>query len=74
VSTHRPSRRELEAGGWKFRFTASEPRLSEHVRDYEELGFEVTLVPLGAEDAPTTSCSPCLESGEVHAIFVRRRE
>ena len=37
---------ELVAAGWERRFIACEPRLSEMVATYKEIGFEVLLEPL----------------------------
>jgi len=65
------SRSELEARGYRFMFTASEPRLSEHVAEYRDLGFEVHIEPVRPGDGPTPSCAPCLEGGQVFAIYVR---
>lgn len=54
--------RELERQGWERRAVADEPRLSEQVALYEELGLEVLLVPLletcktDGEEADCTSC------------------
>jgi len=49
--------------GWKRRMVASEPRLSEIVEMYEELGFEVKLVPLDPSDPgwDEPECTACLE-------------
>ncbi len=65
---------ELEKKGWKRRFSASEPRLSESVEMYKELGFEVRLEdfqPEGEED-----CSACLEGFEhtVKVIYTRPKK
>lgn len=43
---HRSHLEELERQGWVRQFVANEPRLSEAVALYEELGFEVHLEPL----------------------------
>lgn len=40
--------RNLEEKGWRRQFVASEPRLSEAVGVYKELGFQVHLEPLPA--------------------------
>ncbi|MBW2262685.1 MAG: hypothetical protein JRG91_11980 [Deltaproteobacteria bacterium] len=62
----------LDREGWEFRFTASDPRLTEHVEEFRALGFDVHLEKLGAHDAPDASCSTCLEDRPVFAIYVRR--
>ncbi len=67
-----PSPVDLEKQGWEYRFTASEPRLGEHVAEFRALGFDVHLERIGADDAPDASCSTCLEDRPVFAIYVRR--
>ena len=48
---------ELIAAGWERRFIACEPRLSEMVDTYKEIGFEVLLEPLPAkEEMDSRSC------------------
>ncbi|MEW5723092.1 MAG: hypothetical protein AB1896_08300 [Thermodesulfobacteriota bacterium] len=49
---------ELVGQGWTRQFSASEPRLSEAVEAYRELGLEVLLEPLDAcpADDACTSC------------------
>ena len=47
---------DLLARGWQRCFIANEPRLSEAVETYEELGFEVKLVPVTPDDAECTEC------------------
>ncbi len=49
---------ELKKEGWEKRFTVDEPRLSEVVQQYKELGFEVLLEPL---DTSSEECTTCLE-------------
>ncbi|HOP86192.1 MAG TPA: hypothetical protein PLM71_07640 [Syntrophorhabdaceae bacterium] len=41
---------ELKSQGWEKRFIACEPRLTEMVDLYREIGFEVLLEPLPLED------------------------
>jgi len=41
---------ELVAAGWERRFIACEPRLSEMVEMYKEIGFEVILEPLPSKE------------------------
>ena len=48
---------ELKKEGWVKRFTMDEPRLSEAVEQYKELGFEVLLEPV---DTPSEECTTCL--------------
>jgi hypothetical protein len=51
---------ELQSQGWVRQFTADEPRLSEAVEEYKELGFEVHLEPLDPLQIPVGECSRCL--------------
>lgn len=67
--------------GWTRRFVASEPRLSEMVKMYEEAGFEVRLEPLSAVEEPDEEgeecqrCRICFEGQEdkYRVIFTRPR-
>ena len=52
---------ELMAAGWEKRFIACEPRLSEMVETYKEIGFEVHLEPLPPQDEK--NIESCEESG-----------
>lgn len=62
---------ELEKQGWIMQFIANEPRLSEAVALYKELGFEVHLEPL----AKGQECETCAgledrkEIGECRVCF-----
>jgi hypothetical protein len=47
---------ELEKEGWVKRFTTDEPRLSEAVEQYKEIGFEVLLEPVDTTSGDCTSC------------------
>ncbi len=47
---------ELKNQGWEKRFTIDEPRLSEMVEQYKELGFEVLLEPVDTSSEECTSC------------------
>lgn len=47
---------ELQKQGWVKRFTTDEPRLSEAVEEYRELGFDVLLEPVDLQDEECTSC------------------
>jgi hypothetical protein len=46
----------LKKEGWEKRFTIDEPRLSEMVEQYKELGFEVLLEPVDTSSEECTSC------------------
>jgi hypothetical protein len=55
---------ELINAGWERRSIACEPRLSEMVEMYEEIGFEVRLEPLPAkEDMEQEGSTTCADSG-----------
>ncbi len=51
--------KELNKQGWEKRFTSDEPRLSEMVEQYKELGFEVLLEPV---DRSSEECAACLSA------------
>lgn len=69
----------LTAQGWTRQFITNEPRLSEAVQMYRELGFEVLLEPLPEEpesgpcEGPEV-CSACFKGVEdqYKIIFTRR--
>ena len=73
--------RALERQGWRRQFVAAEPRLSESVAMYKELGFEVHLEPLPEQEKPSngqmqnteTKCRACFEGseGQYSIIFTR---
>ena len=50
---------ELAGQGWEKRTIYDEPRLSELVDMYEEMGFEVLLEPVIPEEEP--GCSECMK-------------
>jgi len=79
--------KDLEEEGWVRQFVASEPRLSEAVALYTELGFEVHLEPLPKGQECSTcagteghevkgECRVCFEGFEdqYRIIFTRRRQ
>ena len=51
---------EFHESEWTRRNVAEEPRLSELVNLYEELGFEVYLKDVTVEECPAEECSSCL--------------
>ncbi len=63
---------ELQKEGWTKRFTTDEPRLSEAVEQYQELGFEVLLEP---SDPQAEECTTCLTaiSDRYKIIYTRLR-
>ncbi len=61
--------RNLERQGWQRQFVAAEPRLSEAVEMYKELGFQVHLVLLPTEENSSiqdneTKCRACFKGSE----------
>jgi len=71
-------RQELERQGWERRTAEREPRLSELVALYEELGFEVMLLPSRPEDFSGTGkeCEACLDEetlAQYKTIYTRRK-
>ncbi|MBI5584505.1 MAG: hypothetical protein HY892_11845 [Deltaproteobacteria bacterium] len=67
---------ELENQGWVRQFMADEPRLSEAVEEYQELGFEVHLEPLDPLQPPEgQECIRCLTAdGNRYKIIYTRRK
>jgi hypothetical protein len=73
----------LNAEGWTRQFVANEPRLSEAVELYRQLGFEVLLEPLpetaqceeceGAAETDKSECRVCYQGVEdqYRVIFTR---
>ena len=65
---------ELEKKGWVKRTTIDEPRLSEIIKEYEALGFEVHLEPVNFEDLDE-ECKRCYQKtvGKLKTVYVRKR-
>ena len=65
----------LEKKGWKRQFTTDEPRLSEAVEEYQELGFEVLLEPLNPREM-SGECTSCLIAScdRYKTIYTRRKK
>jgi hypothetical protein len=61
---------ELKKEGWEKRFTTDEPRLSEILGQYKELGFEVLLEPV---DTSSEECTTCITafSDRYKTIYTR---
>jgi hypothetical protein len=53
-------RKELEKEGWEMRSVLDEPRLSEAVELYKELGFEVKVLPFVPAEFPG-ECAECMK-------------
>jgi len=72
---------ELIAAGWERRFIACEPRLSEMVAMYKEIGFEVLLEPLPSKEEMDQSgceesgCTACFDADpeRYRIIFTRQK-
>ena len=60
---------ELKKEGWEKRFIADEPRLSEAVALYEEIGFEVLLEPV---DTSAEECAPCMTVDDSYKTIYTR--
>ncbi len=70
------SEQELAAAGWQRCFVAEEPRLSESVETYEDIGLEVIALPARATDGACGAgdgCANCLvaEPGRFKVIYTR---
>lgn len=63
---------ELEAQGWQRQATYDEPRLTEMVEAYQELGFEVHLEPFELDDGQ--ECTVCMQQmpDRFKTIFTRK--
>lgn len=72
---------ELKSKGWEKRFIGSEPRLSEMVELYKEIGFDVLLEPLPDEDeikaqeCSEKGCTICFQQDKekYKIIYTRKR-
>jgi len=61
---------QLVAQGWVKQFTTDEPRLSEAVEEYRDLGFEVRLEAVDlAACAASGECAQCFQRPEVAVRF-----
>lgn len=66
-----PREEKLKREGWKRRFVASEPRLSEAVELYESLGLEVKLEPIDI-DALEDGCKDCFMRDDTCKVIYTR--
>ncbi len=64
---------ELEIEGWEKRFTIDEPRLSEMVEQYKELGFDVLLEPVDLSSEECTDCMTAFHE-RYKTIYTRRQK
>lgn len=65
---------QLRDEGWTKKFTARESQLSEYVKMYESLGFEVCLQPLDV--AKGDQCRQCFAVGgdQYRVIYTRKKQ
>ena len=64
---------ELKKERWEKRFTIDEPRLSEMVEQYKELGFEVLLEPVDTSSEECTSCITAFHD-RYKTIYTRKKK
>ncbi len=69
MSVH--TEQDLLSEGWSRCFIADEPRLSEAIATYEELGFEVMLLPVPLDDGSCTECM-ALAPDKYRLIYTRK--
>jgi hypothetical protein len=63
---------ELLAAGWTRRSIADEPRLSEVIETYEELGLEVCVTPVPLAELECNECYR-IAPERVRLVFTRPR-
>jgi hypothetical protein len=65
---------QLKKEGWQKQFTTDEPRLSEAIEFYNELGYEVRLEP-PSEKEVLGNCGVCFEGtlDNYRTIYTRKR-
>ncbi|MDJ0761957.1 MAG: hypothetical protein QNJ97_03120 [Myxococcota bacterium] len=66
--------RELIDKGFEKRTVYDEPRLSEIVSMYEEMGFEVVLAPFNPDEVP--GCAECMtrDPSRYKVVYTRLKE
>ena len=64
---------ELSNKGWERQTTYDEPRLSEMVAMYEEIGFEVHLEPFNPDEEP--GCTECMKISpeQYQTVYTRKK-
>jgi hypothetical protein len=67
------SEEKLISEGWGKKATYDEPRLTEIVEQYEEIGFEVHLEPIRTENKD--SCTECMQQypDRFKIIYTRKK-
>jgi hypothetical protein len=67
------SQEDLAREGWEKKTVSDEPRLSEIVEMYKEIGFEVHLEPFNSEEE--RGCTDCMKaSPEKYKIIYTRKK
>ena len=66
------SDKELAEQGWEKRFSVEEHRAEEYKSNYEELGFEVLLLPTVEVETDRT-CDECLQADTCSLITIFTR-
>ncbi|MFX1540008.1 MAG: hypothetical protein ACFFBX_04440 [Promethearchaeota archaeon] len=64
--------KELEKQGWTKRFSVEEVRAAEYKTNYEELGFEVLILPT-AEVETDITCDQCIHEGSCTLVTIFTR-
>ena len=64
---------ELARQGWEKQSTNDEPRLSELVETYKEIGFEIHLEPFHPDEEP--GCTECMKISpdSYKTIYIRKK-
>ncbi len=64
-----PTDKELEQQGWEKRFSVEEHRAAEYKSNYEELGFEVLILPT-AEVETDRTCDECFQADDCSLVTI----
>ncbi len=64
---------DLLAAGWERASVTDDRRLDELIETYEEIGFEVKLLPVPLDDAACTECMR-QDPDRFRVIYIRRRQ
>jgi hypothetical protein len=65
---------DIKLFGWEERSTAEEPRLSEMVELYKELGFEVCLEDYKPSECSSGECNTCMsDNPDKYKIIYTRK-
>ncbi|MDP2659222.1 MAG: hypothetical protein Q8R28_00635 [Dehalococcoidia bacterium] len=72
ITERTPREEELTKEGWTKKFTACEPKLSEYVKLYGEMGFEVLEEKVTAEELGQ-ECNACfMEACDLYRTIYTR--